>query len=116
MEANVWSDPEVLRRLKEDYVVVALYVDEKKDLPEEDWYISAYDGKVKKSIGKQNLDFMIQRLNANAQPYYTLIGPDEELLTPPQGYDLNVQNFVRFLDKGKDRYQALLRAEQAELK
>lgn len=106
MEANVWSDPEVLRRLKEDYVVVAMYVDEKTELPKEQWYISAYDQKVKKSIGKQNLDFMIQRLNANAQPYYTLIGPDEELLTQPQAYDLNIQNFVKFLDEGKERYKA----------
>ena len=105
MEASVWSDPEVLRRLKEDYVVVALYVDEKTTLPEEEWYVSAYDGKVKKTIGKQNLDFMIQRLNANAQPYYTLISPDETLLTQPKAYDLNVGNFVEFLDKGLERYQ-----------
>ena len=105
MEANVWSDPEVLRRLKEDYVVVALYVDEKRELPAEEWYISAYDGKIKKSIGKQNLDFMIQKLNANAQPYYTLIGPDEQLLAEPKAYDLEVQNFVEFLDKGKERFQ-----------
>ncbi len=105
MEANVWSDPDVLRRLKEDYVVVALYVDEKKELPEEDWYISAYDNKIKKSIGKQNLDFMIQRLNENAQPYYTLVSPDEELLTQPKAYDLEVSNFVKFLDEGSDRYK-----------
>ncbi|WP_017731104.1 protein-disulfide reductase DsbD family protein [Nafulsella turpanensis] len=105
MEANVWSDPEVLRRLKEDYVVVALYVDEKTELPVEDWYISAYDKKVKKSIGKQNLDFMIQRLNANAQPYYTLIGPNEELLAQPKAYDLDVQNFVEFLDTGLRRFK-----------
>ena len=104
MEANVWSDPEVLRRLKEDYVVVAMYVDEKTELPAEEWYISAYDGKLKKSIGKQNLDFMIQKLNANAQPYYTLVGPEGELLAEPKAYDLNVQNFVEFLDKGSSRF------------
>jgi thiol-disulfide isomerase/thioredoxin len=106
MEANVWSDPEVLRRLQEDYIVVALYVDEKTELPREEWYISAYDNKVKKSIGKQNLDFMIQRLNANAQPYYTLISPDEELLANPHAYDLSVQHFVEFLDKGKERFHS----------
>ena len=106
MEANVWSDPAVLKRLREDYVVVALYVDEKTELPEEEWYISAYDNKIKKSIGKQNLDFMIQRLNANAQPYYTLIGPDEEMLAIPKGYDLDVSNFVEFLDQGIRRHNA----------
>ena len=107
MEANVWSDPEVLRRLKEDYVVVALYVDEKKELPANEWYISAYDNKIKKSIGKQNLDFMIQKLNANAQPYYTLIGPNEELLAQPKAYDLEVENFVEFLETGLQRFEAL---------
>lgn len=112
MEANVWSDPEVLKRLKEDYIVVALYVDEKTELPEEEWYISAYDQKVKKTIGKQNLDFMIQRLKENAQPYYTLIGPDEELLTQPKAYDLEVQNFVQFLEEGKKRFNMALQAEQ----
>lgn len=105
MEASVWSDPRVLKRLREDYVVVALYVDEKTELPRDDWYISAYDEKLKKSMGKQNLDFMIQRLNANAQPYYTLVGAEEELLNAPRGYDLNVEAFVEFLDRGVEKYE-----------
>ncbi len=108
MEATVWSDPAVLTRLKEDYIVVALYVDEKTVLPREEWYTSVYDGKIKKSIGKQNMDFMIQKLNANAQPYYTLIGANEELLSPPRAYDLDVQEFVEFLDQGKLRYKKSL--------
>lgn len=107
MEAKVWSDPEVLKRLKEDYVVVALYVDEKTEVPEEEWYISAYDGKVKKTIGKQNLDFMIQRLHANAQPYYTLVDNHGELLAAPRDYEPDVQEFVEFLDKGKERFRQL---------
>lgn len=104
MEAAVWSDPAVLKRLKEDYIVVALYVDEKTELPKEEWYTSIYDHKLKKTIGKQNMDFMIQKLNANAQPYYTLIGSNEELLSPPRAYDLNVEEFVEFLDKGVEEY------------
>lgn len=100
MEAVVWSDPKVLKRLKEDYVVVALYVDEKTELPKEEWYVSAYDGRVKKTIGGQNLDFMIQKLNANAQPYYTLVDTNGSLLSAPKGYDLDVSNFVEFLDNG----------------
>ena len=104
MEANVWSDPEVLRRLKNDYVVVALYVDEKTVLPKEKWYTSSYDGKTKKTIGAQNMDFMIQKLNANAQPYYTLLGEEGELLAAPKGYDLDVAAFISFLDKGKKEF------------
>lgn len=104
MEASVWRDPQVLKRLKEDYVVVALYVDEKTDLPRDDWYISAYDKKIKKSMGRQNLDFMIQKLNANAQPYYTLVGDNGSLLEAPKGYDLDVSSFVEFLDKGLENF------------
>ena len=105
MEASVWSDPQVLKRLKEDYVVVALYVDEKTKLPQEEWYISAYDGNLKSSMGKQNLDFMIQKLNANAQPYYTLVGADENLLNAPKGYDLSVESFTEFLDRGVENFE-----------
>lgn len=113
MEAAVWSDPAVLKRLKEDYIVVALYVDEKTELPKEEWYTSIYDNKVKKSIGKQNMDFMIQKLNANAQPYYTLVGNNEELLSPPRTYDLDVQEFVEFLDAGKTTYEESLKNPEA---
>ncbi|MDT0690930.1 cytochrome c biogenesis protein CcdA [Salegentibacter sp. F188] len=104
MEANVWSDPEVLKRLKNDYVVVALYVDEKTILPKDKWYTSSYDGKTKKTIGAQNMDFMIQKLNANAQPYYTLLGEEGKLLAAPKGYDLDVAAFISFLDKGKHEF------------
>ncbi|UZH54958.1 thioredoxin family protein [Salinimicrobium tongyeongense] len=114
MEAAVWSDPAVLKRLKEDYIVVALYVDEKTELPRKDWYISVYDKKIKKTIGAQNMDFMIQKLNANAQPYYTLVGDNEELLSPPRAYDLDVQEFVEFLDAGKANYDESLNKSAAE--
>ena len=105
MEAAVWSDPKVLKKLKEDYMVVALYVDEKTELPENEWYVSAHDERVKKTIGGQNLDFMIQRLNANAQPYYTLVDTNGSLLSAPKGYDLNVDNFVEFLDQGLQEFE-----------
>jgi thiol:disulfide interchange protein DsbD len=104
MEAVVWSDPAVLKRLREDYVLVALYVDDKTELPESQWYTSDYDGKVKKTIGRQNADLQIDRLNNNAQPFYILLGLDEKVLVPPLGYDKDVQNFVDFLDKGKSKF------------
>jgi thiol:disulfide interchange protein len=107
MEANVWSDPQVLKRLREDYVVVALYVDDKTELPESEWFTSTYDKKVKKTIGKQNADLQITNLNNNAQPFYVLVGKDEKVLVSPFGYNLNAENFVRFLDQGKSKYKAL---------
>jgi thiol:disulfide interchange protein len=106
MEARVWSDPQVLQRLKNDFVVVALYVDDKTELPESEWYTSPFDKKVKKTIGKQNADLQITRLNNNAQPFYVLVGRDEKVLVSPKTYDLSAENFVKFLDEGKKRFKA----------
>jgi thiol:disulfide interchange protein len=107
MEAVVWSDPQVLKRLKNDFVVVALYVDDKTVLPEDHWYTSTYDQKVKKTIGKQNADLQIAKLNNNAQPFYVLVGRDGKVLVSPYAYDRDVQDFVKFLDSGKKRYKEL---------
>jgi thiol:disulfide interchange protein DsbD len=104
MEARVWSEPEVLERLKSDFIVASLYVDEKTTLPETEWYTSEYDGKTKKTIGNQNADLQITRFNNNAQPYYVILNPSGELLAEPKAYDLNVQNFVDFLDTAKARF------------
>lgn len=100
MEQRVWSDPAVLRRLKQNFVIAALYVDDKEELPASDWYTSSYDDKTKKTIGKQNADFQITRFNNNAQPFYVILDGDGSLLAGPKAYDLNVSNFVAFLDEG----------------
>ncbi|MDX5482662.1 MAG: thioredoxin family protein [Hymenobacteraceae bacterium] len=106
MEANVWSDPAVLKRLREDYVIAALYVDDKSELPEEEWYTSSYDGKEKKTIGKKYADYQISKFSVNAQPYYVLMDENENVLVKPIAYDLNVNNFVEFLDAGVASYNA----------
>lgn len=106
MEAVVWSDPEVLKRLQNDFVVVALYVDDKTELPESEWY-TAKDGKVKKTIGKQNADLQITNLDNNAQPFYILLGDDERVLAWPYAYDTSVPEFVNFLESGKKKYKEL---------
>jgi thiol:disulfide interchange protein len=105
MEANVWSDPKVLKRLREDYIVVALYVDDKKELPESEWITSTYDNKVKKTLGKKYADFQISRYNVNAQPYYVLLDKDGKMLVEPRAYDLDIEEFVEFLDKGIDKFK-----------
>jgi thiol:disulfide interchange protein DsbD len=104
MEARVWSDSRVLKRLKEDFVMVALYIDERYTLPEEQWYTSTYDNKVKKTIGKQNADFQITRFNNNAQPYYVILDHNEELLINPIGYETDIQKFIDFLDKASKEF------------
>lgn len=107
MESRVWSDSDVLKILNNDYIVVALYVDDKTLLPESEWITSAYDGKVKKSLGKKNADLQISRFNTNAQPYYCLLDTEGNLLTDPMGYNLNTAEFVEFLENGIKRYQSI---------
>ncbi|QHT68257.1 DUF255 domain-containing protein [Rhodocytophaga rosea] len=106
MEARVWSDPSVLSRLSNEYVVIALYVDDKSELPESEWYTSTYDNKVKKTIGAQNADLQITKFNNNAQPFYTLLNHDGELLVPATAYDLNAKNFIAFLDSGIEQFKS----------
>ena len=105
MESRVWSDKEVMRRLNDEYVIVALYVDDKTMLPEEEWFTSTYDGKIKKTIGKKNADFQVSRFKINAQPYYCLLDTDGNLLNEPIGYNLNVSEFVEFLDEGIENFE-----------
>lgn len=107
MEAVVWSDPAVLQRLKDDFIIVALYVDDKTELLENEWITSRYDNKVKKTIGKKNADIQITNLDNNAQPFYVLIGPDEKVLAWPYAYNRDVQSFVDFLERGKAKYKEL---------
>lgn len=104
MEARVWSDPVVLKILKEKYIVVALYVDDKTELPKSDWYTSSYDNKVKKTIGKQNADYQITKYTNNAQPLYVLMDSDQNLLVEPKAYDLSIPNFIQFLNEGLLNY------------
>ncbi len=105
MEANVWSHPDVLKRLRNDFVIIALYVDDKKELPENEWITSTYDGKVKKTIGKKNADFQITRFGVNAQPYYVLMDNEGNSLVEPKAYDLDPTNFIKFLDQGIEAYK-----------
>lgn len=105
MEANVWSDPEVLKRLQNDFILLAQYVDDKTELPESEWYTSKFDGQVKKTIGKQNADFQITRFNANAQPYYVIMDGNGNQIGPSHAYDKNVASFIQFLDQGKAGFQ-----------
>lgn len=105
MEQRVWSDPQVLSRLSEKYVILALYVDDRTLLPEKDWYTSDFDGKIKKTIGQQNADFQITQFNNNAQPFYVLLNSDGDLLISPKAYDLSISNFVNFLDQGLENHR-----------
>jgi thiol:disulfide interchange protein len=107
VEKNVWSDPEVIKRLKNDYVIVALYVDDNFELPESEWITSTFDGKVKKTIGRKNTDFQITRFGVNAQPYYVLMDNNGNELTPAIGFESNIKEYISFLDKGIEEFKKL---------
>jgi len=105
MEANVWSDPRVLKRLKEEFVIISLYVDDKTPVSESEWVRSSADNKLKKSIGKIYADQQIYNFNINAQPYYVLMGHNGELLAKPTAYDLDIDAYVEFLDTGIENFK-----------
>ena len=104
MESRVWSAPQVLDMLKNDFVIVALYTDDKQKLDKEDWVTDAETGKVYKDLGRANSYTARTLWNVNAQPNYVLLSPDGELLAPVRGYDLSVEGFADFLKSGLEAY------------
>lgn len=105
MEARVWSDPQVLDILRNEYVICALYSDDKKVLPKEEW-VTTDTGKVLKSLGKINSYYALKTYGVNAQPYYVLQDNGGQILVEPRGYDLSVEGFVDFLRKGVEAYRS----------
>ncbi|MBQ4184010.1 MAG: thioredoxin family protein, partial [Bacteroidales bacterium] len=96
MEARVWSDPEVLERLREDFVILALYVDDKTKLPESEW-ITTPSGKVLKDVGRVNSQLVYERFGVNSQPNYLILDPEGNILAGPYSYNLSVSDFLNFL-------------------
>lgn len=105
MEQRVWSDPAALDILRNEYVIVALYVDDKHKLDKEDWVTDAETGKVYKDLGRVNSYIAREKFNVNAQPNYVLLSPDGEILVPTHSYDLSVDNFINFLNSGVEAYK-----------
>ncbi len=97
MEARVWSDPEVLRRLRDDFVIVALHVDDKTKLPESEWVLND-KGKPLKDVGRVNSYIALHDFGVNAQPNYFLLDENGNRLAGPRPYNLDIQGFIDFLD------------------
>jgi len=108
VERNVWADSSVLKRLREDFVIVSLYTDDRTELPEDQWYTSKLDNKIKKNIGAQNNDFQESRFKYQGQPLYIILDPNtEKELTRPVTYERNIDTYVDFLKEGKSNYEKL---------
>ncbi len=100
MEARVWSDPDILRRLSDNFVIIELYVDDRTQLPENEWIVSAVDGKQKKTIGKLYEDLEISKFKTNALPLYVIADYDGNPLNNPMPTNLNVEEYKKWLDEG----------------
>jgi len=104
MEARVWSDPEVLKRLRDNFVIISLYVDDRTQLPENEWIISTIDGKLKKSIGKINEELEISMFKTNALPLYVIADHEGNPLNRPMPTNLNIEEYKNWLDEGLASY------------
>ncbi|MBA4321301.1 MAG: disulfide bond formation protein DsbD [Odoribacter sp.] len=100
MEARVWSDPEVLKRLNENFVIISLYVDDRTQLPENEWVTSSIDGKLKKTIGKVNEDLEISKYKTNSLPLYIITDHEGNPVNTPSPTNLNVEEYKKWLDEG----------------
>jgi thiol:disulfide interchange protein len=103
MEENVWPLPEVLDKLKNDFVIASLYVDDKKELPKDKQYVSTYDDELKTTVGDKNIDLEITKYNNNAQPLYVIVDTKGEKILEPLGY-VSKEEFLNFLKEGKNKF------------
>ncbi len=117
MENQVWSDPRVLRKLKEDYIVVALYGDDQKlKIPEAEQFTNK-EGERVITLGQQNAYFLYEKFQQQSQPFYAVIGVNEEAsttdqtvleeLASPHAFDLDITNYLKFLDKGIKNFEKI---------
>lgn len=102
MEQRVWSDPKVLSILKNNFVIVVLYTDDKTKLPESEW-VTTSSGKVLKDRGRVNAWFVRENFGVSAQPNYVLLSPDGKQLAPIRGYNTDIDGFVEFLNSGLEK-------------
>ncbi len=106
MEAAVWSDPRVLERLRNNFIKISLYVDDRTRLPEEEQFVSKSMGRERtiRTVGQKWSVFQAERYNVNTQPYYVILDHDENMLAEPRGYNTNIDEYIEFLDEGVERF------------
>lgn len=100
MEARVWSDPSVLSSLSNDFVIVALYVDDKTKLPESKW-VENESGQLLKDVGRLNSYIALKEFGVNSQPNYFILDKDGSRIAGPRAYNLDIPAYLEFLNSGK---------------
>ena len=105
MEEHVWSETDILSILKNKIVLISLYGDDKRELPESEKYVSETTGKRITTIGKKWSDFQISRYNINSQPYYIILDSDGKDLNLPIGYTPDAQQYKTWLENGISKFK-----------
>ncbi|HEY1194421.1 protein-disulfide reductase DsbD family protein [Flavobacterium sp.] len=100
MEERVWPDPKVLNVLNNDVVLISLYVDDKRPLPENEQVVSKITGKVLKYTGQKWSELQILKYKTNAQPYYVLMDHNEKDLNKPSAYNPDINGYYNWLQEG----------------
>ncbi|HBF19594.1 MAG: thiol:disulfide interchange protein [Owenweeksia sp.] len=107
MEEQVWSDPRVLEILRNDIVLISLYVDERTKLPEDQQYVSPVTGKKIRTVGNKWSEFQVIHYQNNSQPQYVLLDHDSmEPLNGTTAYDPDIELYVKWLEEGINRFEA----------
>ncbi len=104
MESDVWTNPEVLRRLRNDFVMAELYVDDKTELTKNEQSTSQYGKKIT-TLGAKWSNVQATQYNTNSQPYYVIVNSAGKVLVPPQGANYDPENYIQFLESGKSAYK-----------
>jgi len=107
MEANVWSDPRVLQMLANDFVIIALYTDDREPLPEEMRFTSNAFGRERtiRTWGEKRRVYQVERYQTNAIPFYVIVDGDGNDLTAGYGYNPSVEKFIEFLQSGLENFR-----------
>lgn len=106
MEENVWSDPRVLEILREDVVIISLYVDERKELPEEEQFVSEVTGKKVKTVGNKWSEFQVKHFKSNSQPQYILLNHTSmKPLNGTTAYDPDIDLYLNWLEEGIAKFE-----------
>jgi len=107
MEDKIWIDPEVGRLIKEEYILIQLYVDERSvKMPADKVHYSKILRTTTDDLGRWNGDFQATNYNSNSQPFYVLGGPDLIPLVKPQGAIFDAKEYAAYLQSGLDKFKA----------
>ena len=105
MEAAVWTDEEVARRLTQDYVLISLYVDDKTPLAQPVEVEINGQKRTLRTVGDKWSYLQATKFGANTQPFYVLLDPQGTPLAPSRSYDEDIQEYINWLDAGLTKYK-----------